>query len=55
MQFEDIQAYSLAVTVEHDGRTQYVSGERVGDFKALQYDRMFGEGYLDCAAVADRR
>jgi phosphoglycerol transferase MdoB-like AlkP superfamily enzyme len=49
LQFQDIMAYNIAVTVENDGAVDYVRPERVESFRMLQYDRMFGKNYLEQA------
>ena len=47
LQFEDLMAYNIAITVENDGNMRYVERERVEGFRLLQYDRMFGSDYLE--------
>lgn len=46
LQFQDILAYNVAVTVENDGTVDYVNTERLDKFHMIQYDRMFGKNYL---------
>jgi len=47
LQFRELLAYNIAVTVENDGEVNYVTPDRVEPFRLLQYDRMFGRNYLE--------
>ncbi|MCL1804486.1 MAG: LTA synthase family protein, partial [Clostridiales bacterium] len=47
LQFREVLAYNVAVTVENDGSVRYITPEGAGAFQPLQYDRMFGKNYLE--------